>query len=730
MSRSRKEAIIFHGKRFFKMIAILIMITTLALLIECVFFQRNAIRYKETPILFTGSTTDWVKTESKETLAKLTEDEQNAIEVQRENEKLIAEYHGEVYEPEEDETLVEKDGKFYRKIRQTTLTVTLENSYYIKKLALQVPLETDGGYNLTLYQNGKETASGMFCSINSKIDTGVTNVNALADQLVIVINSQEELNPDTIFLELSNNFTINGMRLLFFVVALLIFTWLIMTGFMSGLHFGKKKKFDFLNMEHILMGHTEWVFAIICLLLGSLLILGIGTNQVGFDEYAHEKTAYDLSFATTIETTEAAMQMKGNLLPYFNNPEERELVEHYEQKLVEEIAPDITHQSRMVRTETRVYYPMAAGFYAARLLGTDFASSMALAKFGNLLMYILVVWLAIHLAKQYKLLLVLIGLLPNNIFIAASITYDAVVTAFLLLGFVLLTNELLEPHQKLKWTNLLAMLLCFEIGSLSKPIYVVMALMLVFLGKEKFENRVQEVVLKGAVVTFALLMLYNIFKPTPVSGGDYALVSNMQYAGDPRNTGSSVTGQIAYILGNPLAYTMLLLKSMGTMFWEYVTMQTPFVGYAYLGFSYRFVNWIFIALGVIAALFTSREDHFNVMSVEHKRQRHSAIGLRYVFLNLILCFGLSAIIWTSMYVSYSVVGADVIEGVQGRYFIPLFLPFFSCLFLRKSQKEKRGKLQNLWYALDSKKIYVLLIGIAVLVNLMMTYRLVITKLNI
>ena len=74
------------------------------------------------------------------------------------------------------------------------------------------------------------------------------------------------------------------------------------------------------------------MFAISAMLIGSAMIWGVGTNQVGYDEYVHAKSIYDLSFGTTIETTEAAMQLKGNLLPFFYTPEERALIEEYEQR--------------------------------------------------------------------------------------------------------------------------------------------------------------------------------------------------------------------------------------------------------------------------------------------------------------------------------------------------------------------------------------------------------------
>lgn len=718
--KNKKKMVFPAVKNMLRLMGVLILFLTLALLLECVFFQRQALLHKEEPILIEGSGENErceVEISDKEALAKLTDEEQNAILVQRENERLIAEYNGEAYTPKTDDTLVEKDGNFYRKIIRTTIRIRLKDAYYTKKLSVQLPLEEDGGYQAELFSDGKSVKSNLYCSINAKIDTGVMNVNASADELEIVLNTQHKIDAGQLKIRLSNDFTINVMRTAF------LFFLLCATAFIVQHVIAAK--------EAAVAGQKpESIFAVAAFFLGGLLICGIGTNQVGFDEYVHAKAAYDLSFGATIETTEAAMQMKGNLLPFFNNPEERALVEAYEKRVAEEIAPDITHQSRMVRTETRVYYPMAAGFYIGRKLGIGFAGMVALAKLGNLLVYIAVVWLAIRIAKQYKLLLVLIGLLPNNIFIAASITYDAVVTAFLLLATVLVTNEILEPARKIKWTNLFAMLLCFEIGCLSKPVYIVMALMIVFFGKNKFENRLQEAVLKLSVIAMAGLMLYNIFCPTPVAGGDYALVSDFSYAGDPRNTGSSVMGQVSYILGNPLAYTGLLLKSMGTMFLDYTLVRVPFVGYAYLGFAPAWINWFCLCLAVLAAVYTVRETQYFVKEEDRGLVKRSAIGLKYIVLNLIMCFGVTAIIWTSMYVSYTAVGADVIEGVQGRYFIPLFLPFFSCLFLRRSEGKKKWKLAFLWEKLSAPMVYGVLIGLMILLNLAMTYCLVITRLNV
>ncbi len=676
-------------RHFMCYVLVLIIAVTVALLVESAIFQFPALRYKQKAISFVMDGSDEMITYSVEDeLAELTAEEIRSIEVERDNQKILAEYRGEEYVEPVDETLVEKNGTMYRKVKKTVIRIDLVNPYYVHKMDLRIPLEESAGYSVVTYREGKVTNDNIYCTIEAKIDAGIANVSEYTDQMEISILSQEEIAPEDIRLTISNAFRPNAMRIVF-IILLVVFA--------SVLYMEKD----------MLRDRQEWVFVIACLMLGTLLIWGIGTNQVSYDEHVHAKSAYKLSFGTTIEFTESALQMSGNLLPYFNNPEERVLIESYLNKNNDFSWADIGSQSRFVRSETRVYYPMAVGFWIGRTLNLGFSETMALAKFGNLLFYIFVVFFAIRLAGKYKNIVALIALLPNNVFLASALTYDAVLTAFLLLGMVLIINEILEPERKLTWQNTLLILLSFAMGCQSKPIYIVMALLMLFFGKDKFHNRLQEFVLKAAVLVVAGLMIYNIFAPTPSAGSDYYLVGNFDYAGDKRNLGTSVTGQIAYVLGNPFTYALLLLRSMAEMTTGYLLGGTRFFQYGYLGAAPMLVTYLVLALAAWTVMWAT------------KGEKRKSIGVAYVILTLLMILGTSAIVWTSMYASYTTVGADEIRGVQGRYFIPMFLPFAMCFL--------NGKLESRLVQQHRSRI---VFGVMALVNFAMIYALVITKMNI
>lgn len=699
MKRERQRKI---GKRVLQYLLLAAAMLLLSLLLEVLIFNRTAFLYPYDAVVFDAAhMQDQMSVETTDTLAQLSAEEQKALEVEEENKRILAEYNGEEYTEELDESLVKQDGVYYQKVKETRIQLKLGDTYYVKKLKVSLPLEENAGYTVNVCENGA-AGDSIYCSINPKLDAGVANVGERADALEIVLLTGEEPDLSALQIEISNEFSLNPIRIAGLFVSL-FFVWLILLAG-KGVWETMRKK-------------PQWFFALFALLFGGLLIEGIGTNQVSYDEYAHAKSAYKLSFGSTIETTEAAMQMVGNTLPYFNNPEERSLVEDYEDLMNDPsyIAPDIGHQSRFPRAETRVYYPMAAGFYLGRVLHTSFADMVALAKLGNLLCYIFIVFWAIKKAKGYGMVVAAIGLLPNNIFIASALSYDALVTSCLLFAYVLLLNEFLTPEEKIRSHNALLMLLAFVVGCLSKPVYIVMALLLWFLPGNKFENKWMAVLFKVSVTMVAGLMIYNIFFPTPVAGGDYQLVSNMAYSGDRRSVGTSTTGQISYILANPLTYAGVLIKEMLDMLGGYTIQGVPYVGYAYLGTAPFWVNWLLILTGLFAATLAGTK----------KRLKGSVKAWTHL-----MNFGVAAIVFSSMYISYTAVGSNKILGVQGRYFIPLFLPFLSCFFGIGEEKQTKIALVRQKLAALPAVYERVIFGILGAVNLAMTWQLVIMKLNL
>ena len=275
------------GKKILEFLFWLVFLFTMSLLVECGTFQFKSLWIKEDPVIV-DLLDEEVEVVTEAKLAKLSEEEQESIRINQENEKMIAEYNGQVYVEEYDEGIVEKDGELYQEVEETILRFALEKPYYIKKFDLRVPLEQKGGYTVNIKNGDKEKI--LYCSIDPKIDAGIVNVNAYGQQFEVTFLAGEEINLDEIHLTLSNQFKPNALRV--FILFMLFFLSFLI----------------FMTKEWLVRNPVP-MFAISSMLIGSAMIWGVGTNQVGYDEYVHAKSIYDLSFGTTIETTEAAMQL-------------------------------------------------------------------------------------------------------------------------------------------------------------------------------------------------------------------------------------------------------------------------------------------------------------------------------------------------------------------------------------------------------------------------------------
>lgn len=619
----------------------------LAVLLEAFVWNGHALsrpRYRSELLSEAGVETD-MQTESGR--QKLTAEEENTVLRNRENARILAELNGTEYIPPEEENLIEEEDGLYRKVKRTCLEIRLPEERYIHTLTLHVP-ETEEGNTVTVWTDGEETVSEAW--LDERICQGSYILDRECKVLKIEITGSEPLEMD-IMVTASNAFVWNPVRMLFLFSALLLI-------------------FLFVRGKKIFAEKPEVVFAFLSLVLGSILIYAIGLNEVGYDEHIHMKSAYERSFGSTVLTTESAMQMEASTMPSFGNLEERRAVEAYAEKNNDFSWANITSQSRFPNYDVRSYLQISIFLWLGRSLKLPFVWCMMLGKFGNLLLYTIVCYFAVKLAKQGKMLVAALALVPNCIFAAACFSYDAVVNSFLLLAVVLTFNQMLEKKQ-ISWVQTFVLFGAFLAGSTAKPIYIFMAFPLLLFTKEKFGGRWKGFVYKLCVCTLMLLLIYTFFFPPVSASSNYEVMGNLAYAGDKRSQGTSVLGQISWILQNPPAYAKLLAGSMLGELWNYISGAKNFIAYGYLGSMSVFWTWTGLAVLFFAAVFSPKEE------------ARTAVSVRYKIGNILVVLGMSAVIWTSMYVTFTAVGAEVINGVQGRYFLPLFLPFFGCFYQGK-----------------------------------------------
>lgn len=633
---------------------IVIGIVLVAFVIECLGFNWHSIFHANAPITFDLSQdNEAIAITREEKLAPLTEDQINEIEVREEFAKKLAKANQEEYVETVDPTLIEKDGELYRKVYKTYYNLNIGKEYYIKKI--QVVYPTDLGYGITLINDGILSEKAIFDTLNYRLGESTTNIFGQADALSIEVSTSEEFDGTGLMVTISNQFTLNYCRMIFMIGGMLAIMFLLVN----------KKMFQ---------SHLEIPFVVFALLFGSFIIVFDGTNQMSWDERIHYESAYRASFGQTILYTEAAIQMKGNVTPSFDTLEEKNLLASYTQERNDYPNADIKYQQRFAQYNVRAYLPQSIMLAVARILKLPFSWAYMLGKFGNLLFYTLIMALAIRLSKIGKIYIAIIGLLPTPLFLASVYAYDAVVTALVFLGFVLWMNEILAKENKIKWYTALTMILCFVIGCWSKVIYIVMMLLLCFLPKEKFDSKLKSALFRIGVVVMVGMLFITIYKsPIEATGATAGFQSDTGNLGDIRAIGTSFKGQIAYIITNPIAYTMVLLRSLKNSAFDYLLGTSTWLLYAYAGrFPVIFTSLTSLLL-LGTSLFGTEED------------RKYLLGRKWKVILGVMAFGMASLVWTGLYITFTSVGANYISGVQGRYYIPFILPL---MFVFKNSKFK------------------------------------------
>jgi uncharacterized membrane protein len=633
-------------------------IVVLAFIIECLGFNWHSIFDANEPITYDLSqSSDNVTITKGEALVPLTEEEINEIEVKKDNEKKLAEANNKEYVEEVDPTLIKnEDGELCRKVYKTFYTLNIGKEYYIKKAHVGYPTDTKLGYGFTLVNGEVASKKTIYDTINYRLGESVTNIFGQADKLVMEVSASDELfNGTGLMVTISNQFIINYCRILFLIGGMLAIAFL------------------FLNKK-VFQTHLEIAFIVFSLIFGSFLIVLDGTNQLSWDEYLHYDNAYRASFGQTIQYTEAAIQMKGRVMPSFDTLEEKNILANYTQERNDFSKADIKYQQRFVQYNVRAYLPQSIMLAVARICHMPFSIAYMMGKFGNLLFYALIMALAIRIAKIGKIYIAVIGLLPTPLFLATAYAYDAFVTALVFLGFILWLNEILDKDKKMEWYTALAMILCFVIGCWSKVIYMVMMLLLCFLPKEKFDSKFKSALFRvGAVVIVAILLITIYKSPIEATGATASLQSDSAYLGDKRAVGTDFLGQVQYIFSHPVAYTLVLLRSLKNSAYDYLLGTSTWLLYGYAG---RF-SVIFTAFTSVLLLGTSL--------VQTDEDRKYILATKWKVLLGIMAFGVASLVWTGLYITFTSVGSNYISGVQGRYYIPFILPL---MFVFKNNKFK------------------------------------------
>jgi uncharacterized membrane protein len=399
----------------------------------------------------------------------------------------------------------------------------------------------------------------------------------------------------------------------------------------------------------------EYAFLAIALICGSLIAFSEPHEYVSWDELFHYKRADNYSFKTLVPKTVSDFYSQSGTLPSsFSIEEQAALDQTFDtnfKSLQQKKASKEDEFSPLKFYQNLAHIPSGLALFFGRLLHIPAHIVFFLGRWVNIFVFSGIGFLAIRSLKSGKMLAAVIALLPTSIFLASNYGYDSWLTAFTLLGTALLFTELQQPDAKISFKKSCSIIGSFVIGLSAKAIYFPLLFLLFLLPKHKFHSREEYRRFLGIAILAIVFVLGSFIIPFLTAG----------QGGNDMRGGKDVNSskQIHFILSDPIAYSGILARFI-TGYINPLNAESLTISFAYLGSipGFAFILILFAAI----LLFDS----------EPIRRHTDTLAIRAAI--LIVFLATVSLVATALYVSFTPVRSPIINGVQGRYLIPLLFP--------------------------------------------------------
>lgn len=304
------------------------------------------------------------------------------------------------------------------------------------------------------------------------------------------------------------------------------------------------------------------------------------------------------------------------------------------------------------------YLVSGAGMAVGSLFGNRPYNLLIFGRIANLLFFVAVTFYALKITPCFKRTMLLIAMMPMTLFLAASLSYDAVLIPVTFLFFAIVCRLMRRRDEVIQHGEIAIVLFCvfFLVGV--KQAYAPFLLMLLAVPKKKYGSLRNMGVCIGLVAGAAILayiphFVFQRISASAVSAEDTA----------------ALQGQAEWISGH--------LLQLPKIFWTTFARANGYVE-SFWGKLGLLDTALPKPLMVIGLLMIAGMAVFETCST-------SCFGSKEWWKRLLPVFAVAVSVVGIMYTMYKVytplpsvaatIGGDTVVGFQGRYLIPVFLPF-------------------------------------------------------
>ena len=341
----------------------------------------------------------------------------------------------------------------------------------------------------------------------------------------------------------------------------------------------------------------------------------------------------------------------------------------------------------MVSINSIGYIPSIIGMWIGFGLFLPFSATIILMRFVNVLFIAVLLYFAMKNVKTGKMLIPVFALVPTVFFLASSFSYDTWLTMLLLYGFTRYFGELQQKDKK------------FTLRDFLLIVYARMLFLTAYMPSKKFKDKKWCYAYRACFIVGALVC---------VAGITFILSGRMNLGtGDTRGGDVNPMMQLAYIISNFSRYGKTLADFL-TNYFSYNNSSTYLTFMAYAG--ERKWQWFQIILLFFVA-FTDR-----IPEVDRK-----TIPVICKLESVVMVWIMGAICATVMYLAFTPVGLDQINGCQGRYIIPALFPMLYSVSRWGTKSIVRAKVKQEYYNIGIIVVSVVFLMCNLWINIVSKY---------
>jgi uncharacterized membrane protein len=286
------------------------------------------------------------------------------------------------------------------------------------------------------------------------------------------------------------------------------------------------------------------------------------------------------------------------------------------------------------------YVVPAAAILFSEHIGLDPLSIFYSGRAANAIVYVFAAALAIWLTPVGKFAFALILLLPMSLSQAGSYSADANVFVLSAIVCALLAKEAMRETPTLRGIVFAALLLV-PLAATKAPM---VALVLPATAIAWRRSRLLAASI-GITVALTFVLWTATFVLTEAQSARFATLDNVSNA-----------RQVAFLISSPISVVSIARNTLELQSWNYVRGLIGVFGWLDTPLD----NWFYL-ISLIC---------ISVISITTTLEK--PVGHRLSFLSSALFA--AALTFGALYLSWSKVGANIVSGVQGRYFIPILFP--------------------------------------------------------